>query len=878
MLTVTSEFFEACKDKEREVLTRVIINNKTIYLKDSIKKIDYSMGALGGESFQIGSTQSATLKIVFSEIIENFKELDEIKVEIGFKIRGTGLPSNINNVSKINRARVGRARLVSYVADRYEFVPLGTFYVSGRVDPDRNEKTTTVEARDGFIFMESTYESNLNFPAKLSDVALEIANKSGAVIDPISFNHLSNYSINNPTGYTFRQAIGLIGQFEGGFACFDREGKLAIRTLSDPNFKIDPNEYFLKGLTKNELLYQPRGLSCKVVNPTEGSSNETTILQSGSKNGAQISLENNVMTQTLLDDIFQKIRYINFFPINVKWRGNPAIEVGDWVTLIDREGKNFKSPVLNYSMTFDGGFSSVISADSKAYSSNVSSFKGPLQQKLDDMDYRIDAAGKNNVYEGTEEPQNPKEGDIWFKKNGPDDEIWVYKQTSPGVFEWVMTTSTALEESIKKQIEDSTPKDEIVKTINLSTEMDGKEWLKIKGAKLWLTNETKIDKAIITSAMIGSVDAGTISVGTLDAAKIRVINLDASSISTGILDASEIRVKNLNASEITAGTLKAIDIQGVTITGSKIVTDGSQFRMTQDNGKLTWFSKEYNKEFMSLEPSKFNGADVGILKYKMGIGGGFQLRDSKDNYVISSYDNGAKNQTWLSFSSDSLFWSNRAFVPDANYSYINASGVSIVIQANSYSYSFANGNITTSQIKLMGYQTSIINSGLRVYDGLSVSGTKNSLVNTQSYGERLLNAYETPEYLFATYGKVTTDSNGYGQVIIEEKFLETINTKSDNYHVFLSPYENSIVYAENLRGDSFSVKSDRPYVTMSYQLVAYRLGYEDFYLETPRSNKEKHPNLPTKILSSEEATETISPIIPYPEDDSDQLKSYLDNK
>ncbi|MDT2641471.1 hypothetical protein P7D52_01400 [Enterococcus dongliensis] len=767
---------------------------------------------------------------------------------------------------------------MSYVPDRYEFVPLGTFYISGRVDPDRNEKTTTVEARDGFIFMEDKYESELKYPTKLADIALEIANKSGSIIDPVSFNHLSNYTINKFEGYTYRQAIGLIGQFEGGFVCFDREGRLSIRKLADPNFKIEPNEYFLKGLVKSELLYQPRGITCKVVNQTDESSNETVILQSGSTSGAQISLENNVMTQILLDDTFQKIRYINFYPITLKWRGNPALEVGDWVTMTDREGNRFKSPVLNYAMSFDGGFSSTISADTKAYSANVSSFKGPLQQKLDDIDYRIDAAGKNNVYEGTEEPKNPKEGDIWFKKNGPDDEIWVYKQTSPGVFEWVMTTSTALEESIKEQIENSTPKDEIVKTINLSDEMDGTEWLKIKGAKLWLTNETKIDKAVITSAMIGSVDAGTISVGTLDASKIRVTNLDASAISTGTLDASKIRVTNLDASAITARTLKAITIQGVNITGSKIVTDGAEFRMTQDNGKLTWFSKEHNKDFMSLEASKFTGADVGIVKYKMGVGGGFQLRDSKDNLVISSYDNGAENQTWLSFSSDSLFWSNRAFVPDANYSYINASGVSIVIQANSYSYSFANGNITTSQIKLMGYQTSIINSGLRVYNGLSVSGTKNSLVNTQSYGERLLNAYETPEYLFATYGKVTTDSNGHGQVIIEEKFLETINTKSDNYHVFLSPYEKSIVYAENLRGDSFSVKSDRPYVTMSYQLVAYRLGYEDFYLETPRSNKEKHPNLPTKILSSEEATETISPIIPYPEDDSDQLKSYLDNK
>ncbi|OTO77267.1 MULTISPECIES: hypothetical protein [unclassified Enterococcus] len=863
MLTVTSEFFEACKDKEREVFTRVIINNKTIYFKDSIKMIDYSMGALGGERFQIGSTQSATLKIVFSEIIENFKELDEIKVEIGFKIRGTGLPSNINNVSKVNRARVGRARLVSYVADRYEFVPLGTFYVSGRVDPDRNEKTTTVEARDGFIFMESTYESNLNFPAKLSDVALEIANKSGAVIDPISFNHLSNYSINNPTGYTFRQAIGLIGQFEGGFACFDREGKLAIRTLSDPNFKIDPNEYFLKGLTKNELLYQPRGLSCKVVNPTEGSSNETTILQSGSKNGAQISLENNVMTQTLLDDIFQKIRYINFFPINVKWRGNPAIEVGDWVTLTDREGKNFKSPVLNYSMTFDGGFSSVISADSKAYSSNVSSFKGPLQQKLDDMDYRIDAAGKNNVYEGTEEPQNPKEGDIWFKKNGPDDEIWVYKQTSPGVFEWVMTTSTALEESIKKQIEDSTPKDEIVKTINLSTEMDGKEWLKIKGAKLWLTNETKIDKAIITSAMIGSVDAGTISVGTLDASKIRVINLDASSISTGILN--------------------AITIKGATISGSKITSTGIDYNMTLDNGAIRWNRNSDGKKVFEIY-SAIRNQNEGVMYFTVEDGGTFNLKSNKlGRNFITAY--GSTSTMQLNFDLDRLsLYSSKGntlsfsvertgFSYSANDSgtyrnlYLRSNAFRADIGGNKYLYLTNTGFsintegimnfMTNNSIQLRGTSCRIT-SDASVDKSFYVYGTKSSIVRTENYGERLLYAYETPEYLFATYGKAITNDDGYAEVDIENIFLETINTDSKNYHVFVSPYENANVHACYLEHDRFMVKSDKPNIKFSWQIVAYRKGYEEFYLETLSSNNDKAPKLLQYPISMTDMTERNS--------------------
>ncbi|SET58540.1 gp58-like protein [Enterococcus malodoratus] len=853
MLIVSNEFSEACKDKEREVFARVIVNDETTYLKDKIKKIDFSTGALGGESFQIGSTQSATVKIVFSEIIEGLKELDVVRVEIGFKIRGTGLPSNINHVSKIGRAKVGRARLVSYVPDRYEFVPLGTFYISGRVDPDRNEKTTTVEARDGFVFLEETYESQLNYPAKLADVALEIANKSGSVIDPVSFNHLSNYTLSKPIGYTYRQAIGLIGQFEAGFVCFDREGKLSIRTLLDPNFKIEPNEYFLKGLTKSELLYQPKGMTCRVVNKTDESSDETTVLQSGSTNGPQVSLDNNLMTQILLDDVFQKMKYINFYPISLKWRGNPALEVGDWVTMTDREGKQFKSPILNYSMTFDGGFSSTVSADTKAYSGNVSTYKGPLQQKLDDIDYRIDAAGKNNVYEGPEEPKNPKEGDIWFKKNGPDDEIWVYKQTTPGVFEWVMTTSTALEESVKEQIENSTPKDEIVKTINLSDEMDGKEWLKIKGAKLWLTDETKIENAIITSAMISSVDAGTIIVGTLDASKIRVTNLDASAISTGTLDATKIKVKNLDASEITTGILKAISIQGVTIsgatiTGGKITSDGSDFSTILENGVIKWIRKSDNSEIFKMYPLNISAGTQSSVGFKLGANGFFKLEGTSEKQALSFADQIFQVNLENSLATFSIM---------AKKNTNNSSSISALPGSDLTLTNIVAGKI--SNIAMRGGSTSLSGS-------FSVSGTKNALVRTVNFGERLLNAYETPEYLFATYGKDCTNEDGYVEIEIERIFLETISTDSRNYHVFVSPYSNSNAYACYLESDRFLIKSDKPNVKVSWQLVAYRKGYEDFYLETPKSNDEKSPDPIQYPMTNQEVNEGVSSIIiPYKE-------------
>jgi hypothetical protein len=800
MLSVTEEFHKAFKESEREVFAKVTINGTT-YLKDKIKTINYSAGVFGGENYQIGSTQSATVKIIFTEIIEGLKELDEVKIELGIKIRGSGLPSDINNVSRIGRAKIGKARIVSYIPDRYEFVPLGTFYISDRVDPNRNENTTTIEARDGFIFMESDYQSKLSYPIELPYVALEIANLSGSEIDPVSFNHLNEYVINEPVGYTYRQAIGLIGQFQTGFVFFDRYGRLAIRNLEDPRFRIDPNEYFLKGLTKSELMYQPKGISCKVVTPKGESSNETNVLQAGSTAGAQISIENNVMTQPLLNLIFQQVKGINYYPINLKWRGNPALEVGDWVTMIDRKGKQFKSPVLNYTIVFDGGLNSTISADTKAYSSNVSTFKGPLQQKLDELDHRVDAAGKNNVYDGTEEPKHPKEGDIWFKKNGPDDEIWVYKQISPGVFEWVMTTSTTMDQDIKDQIENSTPKDDIIKTINLSSEMDGKEWLKIEGAKIWLTKETKIDRAIITSAMIGSVDAGTINAGTLDASKITVTNLNAKAISTGIATG-----KNLSINFDTG----QVNFQSGNITNAL--------------GKI---NINLDKSLMYFKKNTTNSSVIGDNGFVVYNGTPTSSNiDIYDNKIIVAVGK---------FSGTPGLIGNRG-LEVASYKYKKLSNGSVEYQrvagfevlSNGDAYLFSEENKTlqigyaNTKTLLMSY-TNDIRGNLTV-GNLNATGAKNAIHVTRD-GVRATPAYETTESYLGDIGRNVTNEECEVWVPIDAIFSDTVNLDIP-YEVFLQVYDDARVWVSDFRSDAFLVCSDRPMIRFAWEIKAKRTGYE----------------------------------------------------
>ena len=789
MLDVSTEFNEAMKAENRRFETRIKIGD-TIYTKKDINSWVFTGGSISGETFQIGSTFSNSIKIEFCSIIEGIKELDEVIVEVGIATYDADF--NYTNIppAQVGSAQVGSAKLIHYKPTVYEYVPLGTFYVT-TCDPDRNEKKTTLEASDRFLFMEDEYVSELKYPAKIRDVALEIANKSGMKINETNFSMISTTTIGKPEGYTYRQAIGLIAQFEAGYARFNRNNELEVKQLIDPKFSISPTEYFQKGLTKNELMYKVGGISC-TVSVKSKSGDEQVTYTSGSNTGPQIVLDNKVMTQAQLDNIYQKVKNLNFYPFTLNWRGNPALEMGDWLTLTDRDGTSFKAPNLSYTLTFSGGLTAVSSANTNSSAQTVSAYSPPMNQIIKDINSRLDAAGKNSVYDGTEEPPYPKEGDIWFKKNGPDDEIWVYTKLEDGTYDWVMTTSTRLSDEIQEKIDNSVPSDEIVKTINLSEEMDGKEWLKISGAKIWLTDQTRIDDAIIKDAMIGSLSASKISAGTLNAANVNIINLNASNISTGTLNGNNISVINLNASSITTGTLKGTNLS------MNLNTGAVQFQKGYISGLNNLIRLDLDNSYFH----SFNSA-----------GSGFQISNGQVNYYQNFFDSGKK-----------YIGSTRIDALSPGSSGITVYGNSSAsIQGGTYSISVGYSFYGNNDIEISG-NTGIIKN-LTVMGNLSVLGTKNA-ANITRNGVRLTPAYETAESYLGDIGTAVTDDNGEAWIEIETLFSDVVNTTDYEYQVFLQSYSEGFVFVHERQPYCFCVKSSVPNVKFAWEIKAKRRGYE----------------------------------------------------
>lgn len=123
-----------------------------------------------------------------------------------------------------------------------------------------------------------------------------------------------------------------------------------------------------------------------------------------------------------------------------------------------------------------------------------------------------------------------------------------------------------------------------------------------------------------------------------------------------------------------------------------------------------------------------------------------------------------------------------------------------------------------------------LNENTQVLGSFSVSGSKNSIQATKSYGERLINAYETAEYYFADIGSGNINNNGECIVWIDEILKECINTNCE-YHVFTQVYNGSITSIE--RFEDYFIVYGKSGTNFGWELKAKRKGYENIRLDSP---------------------------------------------
>lgn len=555
----------AWKATER-TLDAVVTINKIDYKTTDIASISYDAGGYTGDTFGIGSNYENSVTIKFAHLIEGLKPGMTVWPKIGIK-----------------------------TSNGYEYNSLGLFIVSDDIQMDRNNDETTIRAYDQMCLLEGTYTSKLTYPAKMTSVIAEIANLAGVLLNTTDISRLP-VQVNLPsaiTGQTYRNAIGMIAQFYAGFVTFDRDGKLTIRTIAEPDYTLDPSQYEQGGLTKNEAPYKIGGIQCEVTTTTTdstGQSTETTnTLQVGATSGSQIKLTNNLMTMDRLTSIWQQLQSLTFYPFSLNWFGNPAIEAGDWLTLQDTKGNKFNVPNNGYTMTFDGSLSAVSKADQTSTSSSSYAWRGELSQYVADLGGRQGASG-NYIYgtDTTEPPYGAKFNDIWYKQNGNKVELWTYERQADGTGKWVLTVSDATGEEVKAKV-DQVELEAKASTDAAKAASDKADQLAAKYDDTNSLANQAMDKAVGAQSDASSAAAtanstasefGKVSQKT-DSALASAVNAQS--------DASD-AVKQ--ASSAAADSKDAKQIAGAVSQSYKTLTDGSTMTIAElENGLATKLTK-----------------------------------------------------------------------------------------------------------------------------------------------------------------------------------------------------------------------------------------------------------------------------------------------
>ena len=138
-------------------------------------------------------------------------------------------------------------------------------------------------------------------------------------------------------------------------------------------------------------------------------------------------------------------------------------------------------------------------------------------------------------------------------------------------------------------------------------------------------------------------------------------------------------------------------------------------------------------------------------------------------------------------------------------------------------------NIGVNQI--LSYLQGVINisSGLHVDGSFSVSGSKNRLVQTEHYGNRLMNAIESANAVFEDFGSSETNEKGEAFIKFDEVFMETVNTEYE-YQVFLQDYVGKSVQLVEKEKDGFMVFGN-PNSKFDWRICARQKGYEEKRME-----------------------------------------------
>ena len=341
MHTVTDAFNAACSAPGREITSKVNFNGTTDLPASEIQEIVVTEQFGSSDGVAIGAAFSSSCKVTF------YKQ-DNLPLNGAYFIPSAGI----------------------MVGGEAQYVQKGKYYIPSDGVEDSGKLWVTVTGYDRMAGLTEDYMPTITFPATPAQVLADVC-KQASVIPPTVT--MPSIQIATPYTGTLRQQLGWLAGLIGCNAKFDATGNLVFCWYADGGLTINRDTQYMDGLT---LTTDDAFTIHSLLTGTD--SNPISV---GAGKG--ITTINPYMTAEVAETVFAKIDGKTMRPCTVKWRGNPAVEAGDIVSVIGGSGENLTAYVMELKTQIKGG----MSADLTCYGPSDTDYAtpSPSEQKFKRM-------------------------------------------------------------------------------------------------------------------------------------------------------------------------------------------------------------------------------------------------------------------------------------------------------------------------------------------------------------------------------------------------------------------------------------------------------------------------------------------------------------
>lgn len=339
MHTVTDAFNAACSAPGREITSKVNFNGTTDLPASEIQEIVVTE--------QFGSSDGVTIGAAFSS---------QCKVVI-YK-QTPALPLSGGNFTPYAGIMVDGAA---------QFVPKGKFYIPSDGVEKTGDLWLTITGYDRMAGLTAEYVPTVPFPATPTQMLVDVCTQAHVTAPSVT---MPDMQIATPYSGSLRQQLGWLAGLISCNAKFDATGNLVFCWYADNGLTLGWDVQYMDGL---ELTADGAFTINSLLTGTE--ENPISV-----GTGLGITSTNPYMTAEQAAVVLAQISGKSLMPCKLKWRGNPAVEAGDSVTVTGRDGKALTVYVMEQRMTIKGG----MSADITCYGPEDADYavESPTQKKM----------------------------------------------------------------------------------------------------------------------------------------------------------------------------------------------------------------------------------------------------------------------------------------------------------------------------------------------------------------------------------------------------------------------------------------------------------------------------------------------------------------